>query len=473
MANESTRYRVVFTGDTAAGQDAEQVTARLAELLKLDTQKARRLISGRPRAVGKAFEREKAEKLRRRIEGTGAECFIEPVAVHAEEDQPVPPPRSQPLGPQAAREAPSAWSLEPLGQGLESSRETAARGDRGEEQPVPQAAGGGLSLALEERPGGDDAGREAEQSVTCPKCGHRQHGGDECEACGIIFRKYQASMGPAAEEDEAPGPQAGGRRAERHDSWRDLELFTGPNAHRYVEKFENFRGDQGERFALTWHWPALFVPFYWTLYRKLWLWAILAFISGALLPLISNVAWALTANYIYFRHARGATGRIRRQYRSGDADRKIAEEGGTSPGAVWLAIAVSILVTYLYVKATLSLVSQALTGFTDATMVQQGGESGLAPEMRDDPNARATAAELGIVGVGVRIWFLAEGHGRTPDEVSWDSISADLDLDREDIEDAWGTPIGYEGRSDGFNLRSAGADTLFDTDDDIVHRVDL
>jgi serine protease Do len=30
-----------------------------------------------------------------------------------------------------------------------------------------------------------------ENPVECPKCSHRQHGGTECEACGVIFARYE------------------------------------------------------------------------------------------------------------------------------------------------------------------------------------------------------------------------------------------------------------------------------------------
>ena len=35
-------------------------------------------------------------------------------------------------------------------------------------------------------------------TVTCPKCGNRQDGGDDCESCGIVFARFQA------QEAEAP-----------------------------------------------------------------------------------------------------------------------------------------------------------------------------------------------------------------------------------------------------------------------------
>ena len=48
-----------------------------------------------------------------------------------------------------------------------------------------------------------------EQTVRCPKCGHGQHGGTECQACGLIFARYeqvqkrrQQQLDRAAEEKQ-------------------------------------------------------------------------------------------------------------------------------------------------------------------------------------------------------------------------------------------------------------------------------
>ena len=57
-------------------------------------------------------------------------------------------------------------------------------------------------------------GQKAEERF-CPKCGHRQMGGEECEHCGIIFRKFEERSGqrvagrPAAAQNAHPQDVAG------------------------------------------------------------------------------------------------------------------------------------------------------------------------------------------------------------------------------------------------------------------------
>lgn len=45
--------------------------------------------------------------------------------------------------------------------------------------------------------------REALERTSCPKCGHQQDGGAECQRCGVIFAKIRPTG-----ETPASGPQA-------------------------------------------------------------------------------------------------------------------------------------------------------------------------------------------------------------------------------------------------------------------------
>ena len=114
--------------------------------------------------------------------------------------------------------------------------------------------------------------------------------------------------------------------------------FIGKHAEKYLTTFQKFHVNGGDHFSVTWHWPAFFFPFFWMVYRKLYLWAILSFIVGVtirLLPLeffqclnmvglddigtclrlfpfgflsstvgflLPMVGFGLTANYIYYKH---------------------------------------------------------------------------------------------------------------------------------------------------------------------------
>jgi len=86
----------------------------------------------------------------------------------------------------------------------------------------------------------------------------------------------------------------------------DFRIFIGKNADHYLRKFRNFQHNGEGRFAVTWNWSAFWMGFIWILYRKMYLWALLAFII-ALTPVtypLAMIGWGIVGNYLYYRQAR-------------------------------------------------------------------------------------------------------------------------------------------------------------------------
>ena len=86
----------------------------------------------------------------------------------------------------------------------------------------------------------------------------------------------------------------------------DYRAFIGKNADRYLDKFRGFQTPGRDRFALTWNWSAFFLGFIWMLYRKLYLWALLAFLI-AMTPVafpLTMIGWGITGNYLYYLQVR-------------------------------------------------------------------------------------------------------------------------------------------------------------------------
>ena len=86
----------------------------------------------------------------------------------------------------------------------------------------------------------------------------------------------------------------------------DFSLFIGKNADSYIQKFRKFNADGVDKFSWTWHWPAFFFGFWWLLYRKLYVWAVIAFLS-LMIPygfLLNSLVYGVVANYIYYRHVK-------------------------------------------------------------------------------------------------------------------------------------------------------------------------
>lgn len=127
----------------------------------------------------------------------------------------------------------------------------------------------------------------------CPQCG-KEAGKDGafCKGCGA---KLPVQSG---------GLQSAMALSRLQES--DYGTFIGKNSDKYVAKFRKFMTNGEGSFAATWHWPAFFVPFFWMLYRKMYLWALFVFAIGTI-PFAGFVMMpviGLTGNYIYFNHVR-------------------------------------------------------------------------------------------------------------------------------------------------------------------------
>jgi len=86
----------------------------------------------------------------------------------------------------------------------------------------------------------------------------------------------------------------------------EFRTFIGKNADHYLRKFRNFSGRDTYNFAISWSWSAFFLGFIWMLYRKMYLWALLAFFI-AFTPVafpLTMIGWGIVGNYLYYLHAR-------------------------------------------------------------------------------------------------------------------------------------------------------------------------
>jgi len=79
--------------------------------------------------------------------------------------------------------------------------------------------------------------------------------------------------------------------------------FIGKNYHVFIPKFEQF-SITPMSFHASWNWPAFFFAPWWFLYRKMYLWALLSFISLCIpyLNFAAWIAWAVAANDLYYKY---------------------------------------------------------------------------------------------------------------------------------------------------------------------------
>ncbi|WP_223913314.1 DUF2628 domain-containing protein [Geobacter sp. AOG1] len=123
-----------------------------------------------------------------------------------------------------------------------------------------------------------------------------------------------------------------------------MRTFVGKNADKYLRKFENFTSGGDDGFAVTWHWPAFFVPFWWLVYRKQYMWALLAFFISFIpyVGLLSMVAFGLTGNYIYYIYTKKKLNEINSMPSEMGRAVEIARAGGVNNVALVLVPLIGI-----------------------------------------------------------------------------------------------------------------------------------
>jgi len=139
--------------------------------------------------------------------------------------------------------------------------------------------------------------QEKRATITCKNCGGK-----------IIIEPSagkQPDNGAHAEPISTPTISPTGK-APPQITETDFINFIGKNSHKYVPKFTWFNIKGVDKFSITWHWPAFFVGAWWMLYRKRYLWALVAFLLNFIpfINLLARIAWGMTGNYIYYKHSK-------------------------------------------------------------------------------------------------------------------------------------------------------------------------
>jgi Tfp pilus assembly protein PilE len=177
--------------------------------------------------------------------------------------------------------------------------------------------------------------------VFCPKCGHpNDNDAKFCTNCGTPLAAAEGGTSPAG----TATPE------------EFYKAYIGPsNQFYYLQRFKRF--DEAGKAGVTWNWPAFFITFYWFLYRKMWVPALLYFLAPYLLMFAVGFVVALFkhgedlavgvfyllyligvwivvpmyANALYYQHSRKRIAEVRAH--SNDIQRTLGElsgKGGTS-----------------------------------------------------------------------------------------------------------------------------------------------
>jgi len=194
--------------------------------------------------------------------------------------------------------------------------------------------------------------------LVCPTCNKKYHVSEDkipqgkkasttCNNCGgkIVIELSQDNQPGESLEFISESIMSDSPESPPQITKKDFIDFIGPNADKYIEKFSKFNVAGVDNFSLTWHWPAFFVTFFWMLYRKLYLWALLVFILSYIpaVGLVLMIICGLTGNYLYYKHAKQKIMELKIQESSSDLSELLHQIGGVNQWVKTLAIVLVIL----------------------------------------------------------------------------------------------------------------------------------
>ena len=421
------KYRVILSGNLLPEKSRAEVIDKLALLFHSRLETASKLLQGKAVPMTKEYPRDQAEKICRAIRTAGAECRMEEIGAPA---SPTPTP------PDAAA--------------VEDDSAARRRMEAGEDETA--AADEDKSAAADE----DEPTADADEEESAADV-------DEDEPAADADEDESA----AADENEPAG--ATGRESA-------LLGFVAVNTDYYGRQFAKFGDGERPSFALSWHWPAFFVFFFWAVYRKLWLWAGVNLAGGVVLALTVKpgfvyLAWALfwplAANYLYFRHARN------RVFQHAPDDGEPAPGGGVSRGAVWMGMVVMFLFSAglndLITERMLEQYSERVGDALPEPGSRQRGDGSAIDDLTTlAPKVAKTVAMLGVLTTGFKLAASAKGL-----EDSQQALSAfEQVIAQKRIQDAWGKQIALRQDATGqVVLLSAGPDGRFDNGDDVLQYI--
>lgn len=215
----------------------------------------------------------------------------------------------------------------------------------------------------------------------CSQCGSQyEQGASFCSKCGATLPSYHQA---AIQKD---GNETGDRQ-------RYYEAAVGNKKLDYYMKYFR-RFDNDGAVSVSWNWPAFFISFYWLLYRKMWLYALLYLVAGFLFSILVEMlsleetfvgilligylaavflAFPMYANGLYYVHICKKIGRTK----SATQDKEerlhyVAARGGTS-------IVASVFITATVTVGIIGILAAiALPAYQDYTVRAKLAEAILA-----------------------------------------------------------------------------------------------
>lgn len=471
---DKTLYRVTLTGELASGFSRQAVFAALARLFEVSAAEIARVVDNGECAIDGLLGARDAAALQQRLELLGARARVDRASVEFLDDEP----------------------------------------------------DGGM-LHLPRHQDATSAGL-----MHCPACGHEQLVAPSCDECGIVFADYNRQRAgggkarPEANRSHRPRRSPRGRatrdiHADAHERWRNdwmdddegvpteqyhLGLFMGSNSAHLSEVCERLILGNRTRFKLGWSGGAVFSPFLWAMYRKMWAWGTVIFVFEILLPVVlitlgaqdgvsnkvsylglflllaNRLFWPAILKSLYCRHARHTIMYLHRLSPTFASDIDIATRGGTSRTSAFVGMVLAIVVSLLawsIVDTLHAKFMRSRPAFSlPAELTQPAGPgtpptatTGRQDELLVNENKWvATRNKLRTLGQRVNAWLVDGGRSADMAQVDIDTIAQALALGQQDTLDGWDRPIRFRAEGNGYRLISAGPDGQFGNTDDVEYR---
>ena len=488
---DKTSYRVYLTGETVPGFRREDVIAALARTFRAPAGQVLRMMNAGESAIENLLDADRALQLQMQMEGLGARTRVERFVPGARR------PSSRPM------------------------------------------------LRL---PPDDDAEIEL---MRCSACGHRQLSGWKCDECGMVFERrdqlgddVQAVDRARAQPVRRPAaPRRFGREhsfrsaasdihARQNDmlrnDWVDeydpapteqyhIGLFMGMNSAALAGNCDRMIIGHGTRFRPSWAGGAVFSPFLWAMFRKMWAWGMVILVTEVLIPVmlltwgaqdgvsnkytllgiaiivLNRLFWPLVLKWLYCRHARKTIALMNRMAPTFAPDIDIAARGGTSRTSVIVGLVVALvtsLLTWSIIDSVYAKLREPEPTYLPSDDI---GGSDYAPprpaperiivvpprpgqEEDDDVSTNPwvrTRSGLRSVGRQFMSWVETSDRNRDMQAMSIDDVQAALGLSDQLLLDGWNQRIAFVADDRWLVLRSAGPDGEFGNADDIEYRRSL
>lgn len=215
----------------------------------------------------------------------------------------------------------------------------------------------------------------------CPKCGNLNDDSSKfCSGCGSALSQADKAESHLHAEINTPPNSVQAESDEPHNSDEFYKAIVGPkNQDYYLSQFSRF--DSNGKVNASWHWSAFFVTFYWFLYRKMWLNALIYFLLPYFVMILLGIVGAATgkssdivvgigsvlflivafvlppmyANALYYKHCKKKIAEA--SLSSQDTQRRLGElsaKGGTSKVVIILVL-IFASITFIGILAAVAI----------------------------------------------------------------------------------------------------------------------